>query len=133
MKDNSRIGKMGLIIYDGSCGACTLFIEERKSFFEHYGFSVAPLQEQWVKDFSGIEDSALLESIHLITPDKKVLREVDFFCYLTSKVWWLSPISFVLKIPFFKKAFAKFYNYIAKRRKNISRACGLQSRAKYKL
>jgi hypothetical protein len=126
-----KIGKSGLIIYDGACGACSFFIGERRPFFEKYGFSLAPLQAEWIQDLTGVDDTMLLQSIHLVAPDGKIYRGADFFHYLSGKVWWLLPIHFILKVPLIRRLFNKLYDYIALRRKSLSKICGLQSRAKY--
>lgn len=127
-----KVGNSGLVIYDGSCGACSAFIGKKKAFFEKYGFTVAPLQEPWVKDISNLNEETLLKAIHLYTPNGEVVREIDFFQRVTSKVWWLAPIEILLRITILKPLFAFIYNAIAKRRRRISRLCGLQSKALYK-
>lgn len=128
----NRIGKSGLVIFDGSCGACSAFIGEKKAFFERYGFSVAPLQEGWVRDISGLSEETLLQAIHLYKTNGSIVKGIDFFQCIASKVWWLLPINLLLSIPLFKPIFTLIYNSIAKRRRNISRICGLQSKAIYK-
>jgi hypothetical protein len=62
------------VIFDGSCGACSAFIGEKKVFFEKYGFSVAPLQEQWVKDISKLNEETLLQAIHLVPVQRECLN-----------------------------------------------------------
>lgn len=127
-----QIGSSGLIIYDGSCGACSAFIGERKAIFERYGFTVAPLQESWVTDLTGLDQETLMQSIHLLLPDEDILRGADVFDYLSGKVWWLAPVHIVLKIPALKRLFIRLYSYVARRRRKISEVCRLQTRAKYR-
>ena len=128
---DKKVEKSGLIIYDGTCGACSLFVGENKSFFEKHGFSVAPLQAEGIPNLTGLDEATLLQSIHLLTADGKILRGADFFHYVSGKVWWLMPIHSILKIPAIKRIFAKLYDFVARRRRQISKVCGLQSRAKY--
>lgn len=128
----NKIGKHGLIIFDGSCGACSTFIGEKKEFFEKYGFTVAPLQEQWVKDFSKLDEETLLQAIHLYTPNGEIVKGVDFFQRVASKVWWLKPFDLLFRVSFLKPIFTFLYHEVAKRRRKISQVCGLQSRAIYK-
>jgi len=128
---SEKIGTSGLIIYDGSCGACTYYIGEKRSFFERYGFSMAPLQEEWISELTGLDETTLLKAIHLLTPDGTILQGADFFDYLSGRVWWLAPIHALLRITPIKKIFTRLYNFVAKRRKKISQVCQLQSRAKY--
>lgn len=133
VQNDTKVGKSGLIIYDGACGACSLFVGERKSFFEKHGFSVAPLQAEHIPSLTGLDEATLLQSIHLLSAEGEILRGADFFHYVAGKVWWLAPIHLVLKIPAIKKMFAKLYDFIAQRRRNIAKVCGYQSRAKYPL
>lgn len=121
-----------IVIFDGACGACTAFVGEQKDFFERYGFIVVPLQEKWVQELTGLNEEVLNQSIHVYTSDKKILRGIDFFQYVVSKIWWLAPLSMLLKISFLKPFFEGIYNFIASRRRKISKICGLESRAQYK-
>lgn len=126
-----HIGKSGLILFDGTCGTCSTVIGEKRRFFEKYGFSVAALQEPWVRDLTGIHEDTLLQAIHLYTAEGNIFQGVDFIAYLAERVWWLRPIGLVLKISFLRPFWQKMYDEVAKRRKCISQACGLQSRALY--
>jgi hypothetical protein len=126
------IGSSGLIIYDGSCGACSKFIGERNVFFEKYGFTVTPLQNEWVSELTGIDQETLMKSIHLLLPDGKILQGADFFGYLSGKVWWLTPLHAILKIALVKRIFNRFYGYVARRRKKISAICQLKAETKYR-
>lgn len=130
--ETNKIGASGLVIFDGSCGACTAFIGEKKRFFQRHGFTVAPLQESWVRDVSGLSEETLFQAIHLYKPNGDVVKGIDFFQYVASKVWWLKPINLLLSVPVLKPIFTIIYNAIAQRRRNFSRICGLQSKAIYK-
>lgn len=121
-------GRNGLLIFDGSCGACSAFIGERRRFFEKYGFTVAPLQESWVSRATGIDESALAEAIHLVTPAGDVYRGVDVFQRVSQRIWWLLPLSGMLRIKPLRPLFVWGYDFIARRRRGISRICGLESR-----
>jgi predicted DCC family thiol-disulfide oxidoreductase YuxK len=128
---NNKVGPSGLVVFDGSCGACSAFIGEKKAFFENYGFSVAPLQEPWVRDLLKLDEDTLLKEIHLYTHSGKIVKGIDFFQLFATKVWWLKPLGLLLRISFLKPFFAFLYRAIAQRRKSISHACGLQSKAMY--
>lgn len=131
-RETDQIGPSGLVIFDGSCGACSAFIGENRLFFKKYGFSVAPLQEPWVSDLTGLGEETLLQAIHLYKPNGEVVQGIDFFKYFASKVWWLKPINLLLSVAVLKPIFTLIYNAIAQRRRNISRICRLQSKALYK-
>lgn len=132
-KSDSRAEEdRGVIVFDGACGACSAIIGENKKFFECYGFRVVPIQEASVVDITGIDKEKLQEQIHLFTPDGRVFRGIDFVQFLSSKVWWMMPLSVLLRISFLKPLFRLMYLAIAKRRYGLSKACGLESRALYK-
>lgn len=122
---NFRVGKSGLVIYDGSCGVCNFFVEKRRSFFEKYNFTLAPLQEEWVPDLVHLERDVLLKSIHVLTPRGEVFRGAEFFQYVSGQIWYLKPVHWALRISFVRFVFNKCYDYIAKRRMTISRSCKL--------
>ena len=126
-----RVGKSGLVIFDGSCGACSAFIGEKEAFFEKYGFSVAPLQDPWVQEIVNLNEETLLQAIHLYTPEGEIVRGIDFFQRGAGKIWWLTPLNLLLQVPILKRVFAVIYDAVAKRRRRISQLCGLQSRARY--
>jgi len=128
----NRIGPSGVVIFDGSCGACSAFIGEKKAFFEKYGFTVAPLQEGWVTQLTGLTEETLLKAIRLYTPEGRVFSSVDFFQCVAQKVWWLAPLALLLRISCLRPFFVWVYDRIAQRRARISKLCGLQSRALYK-
>jgi predicted DCC family thiol-disulfide oxidoreductase YuxK len=127
-----KIGKWGVIIFDGSCGACSALIGEKKAFFEKFGFTTAPLQEQWIKELTGLDETVLLEALHLYTSKGDILKAVDAFAFIAGKIWWLSPFALLLKIKLFKPLSAKIYNFIAQRRRKLTKICRLDSRALYK-
>jgi len=125
-----RIGRSGLIICDGACGMCSVLIAERERFFQRHGFSIAPFQESWTHDMTGLTQETLSQAIHVITPDRRIYRGIELVRYLCSRVWWLVPFAVLLSIPGVKHLGAAAYGYIARRRSAISRACGLDARAR---
>lgn len=108
-------GTGGLIIFDGSCGACSAYIAERKRFFEKHGFSVAPLQESWVSRVTGIDELTLAEAIHLVTPAGDVYRGIDVFQRVSERIWWLVPLSSMLRIKPLRPFFLGGYDFLSRR------------------
>ena len=128
----TRIGKNGVIIFDGACGACSAIIGEHRLFYEKHGFSVVPLQEAWIRQLSGLSQEALTQSIHLYTVEGKIFRGIDFYGYLLSKMWWGKPFALLLRAALLRPIFERIYEAVAKRRKRFSKLCGLESRALYR-
>ena len=129
---DSRIGKSGLIIFDGSCGACCFFIKEKSPFFQKYGFKIASIQEPGVIEMTGLSEYTLLQSISILTISGTVYQNADFFEFVGGRIWFLKPFSWLLKIKFFKIFFNCIYKFSVKRRKSISSFCKLDSKAIYK-
>ena len=102
---------------------------EKKVFFEKYGFSVAPLQEEGVRELTKLDEESLMSGIHLYAPNGEILRGIDFFHYFANKVWWLYPFYLLLGIRPLRPLFSNLYEAIASHRRSISKVCGLEKRA----
>jgi hypothetical protein len=85
-----------------------------------------------VQELLGLDEATLAEAIHLRRPNGEIVRGIDFCIEVMQVVWWLRPVGVVLGLPVIKPLAAFAYRGIAKRRRAISAACGLQSRARYK-
>lgn len=120
------LGARGLLVFDGGCGACAATIGRRQAFFARYGFSVAPYQEPWTQQLLGLDAATLAQAIHLRTPDGAVVRGIDAFRVVAAAIWWLTPLAWLLGIRPLRPLFEAAYDFIAKRRRGISRACGLR-------
>ena len=127
--ERSAVGPKGVVIFDGSCGLCSTLVGRRRRFFERYGFSVAPLQDEWVQKLCGVDEHTLREAIHLWTPQGEVVRGVDFFQRVAQAVWWLLPVRVVLGIRPLRPLFDRIYGWVARHRKEISRVCRLDPRS----
>ena len=127
-----RIGKNGLIIFDGSCGTCSALVGENEAFFERYGFTVSPLQADGITQITGLDTTTLMRSIHLYTPEGAIFAEADFLLHLGSRIWWARPFAWIFSIPPMTPLLRVVYRFVARRRKKISTICGLQSKAIYK-
>ena len=124
-------GNTNYLIYDGSCGACTVFIGERSRFFQRYGFTAIPLQEPWVAEVTGLTGKDLEKEILLLDKNNKLFRGADVYRIICKSIWWLTPIFLLSKMPVTSALFNFCYTCFAERRKSISRVCGLEHRAKY--
>jgi predicted DCC family thiol-disulfide oxidoreductase YuxK len=120
------VGVRGLIVFDGGCGACAATIGRRHAFFARYGFTVAPYQQPWTQQLLGLDAATLAQAIHLRTPDGAVVRGIDAFRVVAAAIWWLTPLAWLLGIRPLRPLFEAAYDFIAKRRRSISCACGLR-------
>ncbi len=130
--ETPSVGKNGLIIFDGSCGACSVFVGEHKEFFKRYGFTVAALQSAGIAQLTGRGREELMRSIHLYTPDGKIYSEDDFLINIGSRIWWTWAFAWIASLHPFRTVLRIAYRYIATRRRSISRICGLQSKAYFR-
>jgi hypothetical protein len=125
-----RMGRHGLVIYDGTCGMCTAAIGDHAAFFAGYGFAVTPIQTPGLVAAVGIDASVLLQAIHVITVEGCVFRGPEAFVAIASKIWWAKPLAWILRLPMIRHCFAWTYGHVAQRRKMISKVCGLDGRVK---
>jgi len=124
---NGRIGENGLIIFDGRCGVCATLIGRRVMFFKRHGFTIAPFQEKWVQEVTGLTVDRLEQAIHLYRSESEVYRGIEFIQRLAEKIWWLSPLRIALAITPMYWLCEKLYCVVATRRMLISRVCKLSA------
>lgn len=131
MNIEETIGKFGVIFYDGSCGACSHFVGRKQKLLSAWGFSSVALQEEWVKDATGVSSEILLTDMHLLANDGKLYRGADAYRYVFKKVWWLTPLYVLTSLPLLRSVFDGLYRVVADRRRQISKVCGLRSKARF--
>jgi hypothetical protein len=122
---NDRIGENGLIIFDGRCGVCATLIGRREMFFKRHGFTIAPFQEKWVQEVTGLSVDRLGQAIHLYRGEGEVYRGIEFIQLLAEEIWWLIPLRIALAITPMYWLCEKLYCFVAARRMLISRVCKL--------
>jgi predicted DCC family thiol-disulfide oxidoreductase YuxK len=60
---------LGWILYDDSCGLCRRWIPFWEGALQRRGFSIAPLQADWVRTKLQLSESELLHDLRLLLAD----------------------------------------------------------------
>jgi predicted DCC family thiol-disulfide oxidoreductase YuxK len=116
----------GWVLYDGKCGFCSWWIPFWKKTINKTGYDTAPLQEKWVMEKMNLSEELLNKDIVLLFADGKKLIGADAYIFGMKKVWWLSPIGFLLALPGFKQLTWIFYRIFNHNRFLVSKACHLK-------
>jgi len=117
----------GYVLYDGACGFCSWWIPFWKKTINKTGYDIAPLQAGWVRDKLKISDEMLNKDIVLLFNDGRKLIGADAYIFGMKKVWWSSPIGYLLGLPGLRQLTWLFYKIFNRNRFFVSKVCGLKS------
>ena len=67
------------MLYDDSCGFCRRWVPFWRGTLERRGYSIAPLQSEWVRERLGLSGDELAEDLRLLFPDGRVTRGADVY------------------------------------------------------
>ena len=113
----------GQIFYDASCGLCSEGYRKFGPMTERRGFSWAPLQDQRVREFLGLEGDELPSEMKLLTRKGRLLGGMDAIAFVCKYVWWLRPIWLLNRIPGVHGLMAVGYRWVARNRRKLSKTC----------
>lgn len=116
---------LGWILYDDSCGFCRRWIPFWESALQRRGFSIAPLQADWVRAELQLGESELLQDLRLLLADGSQIRGADVYRYATQRIWWAWPVYLFSVTPGLRNLFDWGYRTFAANRFRVSSACGL--------
>ena len=116
---------LGWILYDDSCGFCRRWIPFWESALQRRGFSIAPLQDDWVRAKLQLSESELLHDLRLLLADGSQIRGANVYRYATRRIWWAWPIYLFSVTPGLRYVFDWGYRTFAANRFRVSAACGL--------
>ena len=116
---------LGWILYDDSCGFCRRWIPFWESALQRSGFSIAPLQADWVRAKLQLSESELLHDLRLLLADGSQIRGADVYRYATRRIWWAWPVYLFSITPVLRNVFDWGYRTFAVNRFRVSSACGL--------
>lgn len=125
MKQTPHQQPLGWILYDDSCGVCRRWIPFWHGALQRRGFSIAPLQADWVRAKLQSNDSELLHDLRLLLADGSQIRGADVYRYATRRIWWAWPVYLFAITPGFRSVFDWSYRLFAANRFRVSSACGL--------
>lgn len=96
-----------------------------KSALQRRGFSIAPLQADWVRAKLQLSESELLHDLRLLLPDGSQIRGADVYRYATRRIWWAWPVYVFSITPGLRNVFDWGYRTFAQNRFRVSSACDL--------
>ncbi len=122
---NGSAPPLGWVLYDGSCGFCSRWVHYFERTLNNRGFSIAPLQSDWVQQKLHVSTDELLHDIRLLLADGSQVRGADAYRYMMRRIWWAHPLYLLSVTPGIRGVFDWGYRSFADNRFRISRACRL--------
>jgi predicted DCC family thiol-disulfide oxidoreductase YuxK len=116
---------IGWILYDDSCGFCRRWIPFWESALQRRGFSIAPLQADWVRAKLQLSEAELLHDLQLLLAGGSQIRGADVYRYATRRIWWAWPVYLFSITPGLRSVFDWGYRTFAANRFRVSSACRL--------
>jgi predicted DCC family thiol-disulfide oxidoreductase YuxK len=117
---------LGWILYDDSCGFCRRWMPFWENALRRRGFSIAPLQADWVKARLGIPEDRLLDDLRLLLADGGHLAGAAVYRFAMRRIWWALPIYWFSILPGCRRLFDLGYRTFARNRHRVSDSCGLR-------
>src|SRR5262249_23059775 len=122
---SSALATSGWILYDDACGICRRWVPFWESTVRRRGFSIAPLQADWVRERVGLDGAELTRDLRLLLSNGSHTQGADVYRYVMGRVWWAYPLSLASTLPILRTAFDWGYRTFARNRHRISDACRL--------
>ena len=113
----------GWVFYDGTCGICGRWVPRWAPWLAARGLAVAPLQEPWVGERTGLTRAQLLADITRLLRDGTTWRGADAYRFLMRSSPWTRPAAWLAGVPPFRQLFDAGYRAFARHRYAVSRVC----------
>lgn len=123
--DNNAKKPAGWIFYDAACRFCVGGRRRWGAVFERRGYVWLPLQTPGTAARFGVTQDQLMAEMWVLSAGGRPLNGVNAWIELLRRVWWLSPIGFLLSLPGIKSVGQLVYRWIARSRYCLSGACDL--------
>ncbi len=117
----------GWVLYDGSCGFCSRWVQFWGPTLARSGFAIASLQESSRAGQLEVSPDELLSDIRLLTRDGELISGADVYLQVTRRIWWAWPFYAVFSLPGFNFLIHAGYRWFARNRYRFSHTCGLQA------
>ena len=113
----------GWVLYDGACGLCSRWVPYWERTLKKRGYSIAPLQSDWVGKELHLSHEDLASDFRLFLADGEQLAGAAAYRYLMRRIWWAKPLYLLSILPLFRTLFDAGYRAFADNRYFISRTC----------
>jgi predicted DCC family thiol-disulfide oxidoreductase YuxK len=87
------------------------------------GFSIAPLQADWVRERLQLDDDELLADVRLLLPDGEQIVGADVYRHCMRRIWWAWPLWLLSTLPLGRALFDWGYRTVARNRYCLAAAC----------
>ena len=114
------------MLYDDSCGFCRRWVPFWAETLRRRGFTIAPLQSEWVVKQLKLSDGELLSDLRLLLNDGSQVRGADVYRYAMKRIWWAYPFYLMSIMPLLRRVFDWSYRTFADNRYHVSRSCRLR-------
>ena len=118
------------VLYDGDCGFCSRWVGFWRPTLERRGITIATLREPWVVERLELPISNLLADIVLLSRSGNLVSGADVYLQVTRRIWWAWPFYAVFRLPGFNRLIHIGYQWFARNRYCVSRACRLDQAGK---
>jgi predicted DCC family thiol-disulfide oxidoreductase YuxK len=119
------VAAAGWILYDDACGICRRWVPFWQRTLSNRGFSIAPLQTDWVRAELGLDGADLTQDLRLLLADGGQIQGADVYRHVMRAIWWAYPLYVLSTLPILRTVFDWGYRTFAENRHRISDACRL--------
>jgi predicted DCC family thiol-disulfide oxidoreductase YuxK len=123
----------GWIYFDAECRFCVAGRRRWGRVFERRGYVWLPLQIPGAAARLGVNQDQLMAEMWVLPTGGRPLNGVRAWIELMRRVWWLSPLAFVLGLPGIKRAGQIVYRSIARNRYCLAGRCRVQKSPRTRL
>ncbi len=113
----------GWVGYDESCPVCTTLARRLRPVLGRRGYEFLPLQGPWMARRLGLREGRLPGEIQLVLGDGRVLGGTEGLLFLAREVWWLRPLAWAARVPWFRRRLDGAYGWVARNRHCLGDAC----------
>ena len=106
----------GWIFYDRECSFCRELALRFENLFAERGFRFEALQEDWVLRRLNLTREEALEEMRVLTTDGAVYGGADAVVFLANRVWWMTPLAFLARLPTARRWLDNLYRWVAAHR-----------------
>ncbi len=118
---------IGWILYDDSCGICRRWVPFWEKTLQRRGFAIAPLQADWVRQKTGLDEADLMQDLRLLLASGELISGADTYRYAMRRIWWAMPVYWFSIAPLGRNIFNCCYRRFADNRLKLSQTCGLSN------
>lgn len=103
------------VYYDSECPLCvrTKITVNHLDFFNRINFKTVQFDASENESLKHVSEKELLDNIHSVNNRGKVYKALDTYIQITSNIWYLKPLSLILRLPGIYHLATKVYNYVA--------------------